>query len=61
MDIHSKDDEGKVQIDKIQDKVEDCAVAAALFLAMQCRPPSKRKNKAAATSRTPVLPAPDRW
>ncbi|KAI3803960.1 hypothetical protein L1987_32126 [Smallanthus sonchifolius] len=25
MDIHSKEDEGKVQIDKIQDKVEDCA------------------------------------
>ncbi|CAH1426345.1 unnamed protein product [Lactuca virosa] len=25
MDIHSKEDEGKVQIDKLQDKVEDCA------------------------------------
>ncbi|XP_076894877.1 uncharacterized protein LOC143547307 [Bidens hawaiensis] len=25
MDIHSKEDEGKVQIDKIQDKVKDCA------------------------------------
>ncbi|KAK4398786.1 hypothetical protein Sango_1354100 [Sesamum angolense] len=32
LDIHSKEDEGGIQIDKLQDKVEDAAGAGGPFL-----------------------------